>query len=273
MCARQPEIESSRIPPDRSLDLLFPKRSCASSLRRVLPSKNWRPENVARLVVWLSASWLASGAMAIGLAASWRQDGRQFPPLALLAITGIGFHGACLLLVHAFLRAHRTSWSRGFGFQSQTGSAIRLALASTLLVAPVLYGIHEGAAHLLERWGWPPAPQESVELLLKSGWGGRLVIAFFAVVMAPVAEETLFRGIFFTVLRDAGWPRTSVWLVSLVFGLIHGNAAALLPLSLFGGFLAWLYVRTGNLLAPITAHLVFNLLPFVLLALGVDFGI
>ena len=34
-----------------------------------------------------------------------------------------------------------------------------------------------------------------------------------------------------------------------------------------------LYVRTGNLLAPITAHLVFNLLPFVLLALGVDFGI
>ena len=51
---------------------------------------------------------------------------------------------------------------------------------------------------------------------------------------------------------------------SLGFGLIHGNAAAFLPLSALGGFLAWLYLRTGNLWAPILAHFLFNLVPFVL---------
>lgn len=253
-------------------DFLFPNRAEASSLRGVLPPKHWRLENVSRLVLLLSASWLVSGAVAVGLVAAWKQQGGQFPPLGLLAITGLGVHGVCLVLVRAFLRAEEMSWTRGFGLQTQPWPSIRLALVSTALVAPAVYGLHQGAALLLERWGWAPAAQESVELLLKSGWAGRMGIAVFAVLLAPVAEEALFRGIFLPTLRDAGWPRASVWIVSLIFGLIHGNAAAFLPLSVFGAFLAWLYLRTGNLLAPITAHLVFNLLPFVLVALGVDLG-
>lgn len=88
----------------------------------------------------------------------------------------------------------------------------------------------------------------------------------------PVAEEALFRGILFPALRDAGWPRAAYLVASVGFGLIHANRAAFLPLSLLGGFLAWLYVRTGNLLAPVAAHVVFNLTPFVLLAAGVDFS-
>ncbi|HRI49459.1 MAG TPA: protein kinase, partial [Pseudomonadota bacterium] len=93
-------------------------------------------------------------------------------------------------------------------------------------------------------------------------------VAVFALGLAPVVEEALFRGILFPALRDAGWIRTAYLVASLGFGLVHGNLAALLPLSAFGGFLAWLYVRTGNLLAPIAAHLLFNLVPFVLLVSG-----
>lgn len=239
----------------------------------MLPSKNWRLENVARLVLTLTAFWLLTGVVAMTLAAARRQQGGQFPPLVLLAITGLGFHGAGLALIHHFLRSEESSWWTGFGLGARPWPAMRFAVGTTLLASPVLYAVHHGMAFLLERWGWAPAPQESVELLIRSGWGGRLVIALFAVVLAPVAEEALFRGIFFPALRDAGWPRASAWVVSIVFGLIHGNAAAFLPLAVFSGFLVWLYVRTGNLLAPITAHVVFNLLPFVLVASGVDFGL
>mgnify|MGYP002382398304 CR=1 FL=1 len=91
-------------------------------------------------------------------------------------------------------------------------------------------------------------------MLIRSDWTVRLVIALFAVVLAPVVEELVFRGILFPALRDAGWPRAAMAVASLGFGLIHGNAAAFLPLSALGGFLAWLYLRTGNLWAPILAH-------------------
>lgn len=255
-----------------SSEFQFPNRDRTPSIAAVLPSKNWRLENVSRLFLTLTVFWLLSGAVAMSLAAARKQQGAPLSPLVLLAITGLGFHGAGMVLVHAFLRAEKSSWIHGFGLRNQPAAAVRLAVGATLVVVPGLYVLHHGMAYLLTRWGWMPSPQESVELLLRSGWGGRAVIALFAVVLAPVAEESLFRGIFFPALRDAGWPRASGWIVSLVFGLIHGNAAAFLPLAAFGGFLAWLYVRTGNLLAPITAHFVFNLLPFLLVAMGVDFG-
>ena len=50
----------------------------------------------------------------------------------------------------------------------------------------------------------------------------------------------------------------ALWGSAVFFGLIHVNAAAFLPLTLFGLVLAWLYERTGNLLASITAHALFN---------------
>jgi hypothetical protein len=51
---------------------------------------------------------------------------------------------------------------------------------------------------------------------------------------------------------------------------MHGNMAAFVPLTVFGWLLAWLYVRTGNLAAPILAHSFFNLTPFILMALGLE---
>jgi membrane protease YdiL (CAAX protease family) len=39
-----------------------------------------------------------------------------------------------------------------------------------------------------------------------------------------------------------------------------------------GAALAWLYSRTGNLVSCIAAHATFNLVPFLMLALGWKFG-
>lgn len=229
-------------------------------------------ESVARLLLALTTSWLVAGSLAVGLSAAWKERGGQFPPVAMLAITGLGFHGVGLVLVGRFLRWEKRTWQEAFGLGRGTGSALRLSFGLTCLAGPAVYGLHQVSALLLERLGWPPSPQDSVELLIRSDWTVRLVIALFAVVLAPVVEELVFRGILFPALRDVGWPRAAMAVASLGFGLIHGNAAAFLPLSALGGFLAWLYLRTGNLWAPILAHFLFNLVPFVLIAAGVNFG-
>jgi membrane protease YdiL (CAAX protease family) len=79
------------------------------------------------------------------------------------------------------------------------------------------------------------------------------------VVFAPVVEEMLFRGILFPLLKKIG-PSSFAYLMSaLLFAVIHINLVTFIPLFFLGLVLAWLVERTDNLLAPITAHAVFNL--------------
>jgi membrane protease YdiL (CAAX protease family) len=98
----------------------------------------------------------------------------------------------------------------------------------------------------------------------KSVWT-TVYLGVFAVVIAPVAEEFIFRGMLFPFVKQLGWPKLAWFGVSFLFALIHLNAPTLVPLFVFALALTWLYDRTDNLLAPITAHALFNAANLVLL--------
>ena len=101
--------------------------------------------------------------------------------------------------------------------------------------------------------------QETVKLLQKSEDPLVLgLMALAAVVVAPLCEETVFRGFFYPVMkRFAGaWPAAIC--SSLVFASAHGNLAALLPLCIFGGVLVFVYEKTGSIWAPMAVHFCFN---------------
>ena len=101
--------------------------------------------------------------------------------------------------------------------------------------------------------------QESVKLLQEST--EPLVLVLMALVVcvgAPLAEEVVFRGYVYTaVKRMAGLP-VAVILSGLLFGAVHVNLMALLPLTLLGIILALSYEYTGSLWAPIAIHFCFN---------------
>ncbi len=87
-----------------------------------------------------------------------------------------------------------------------------------------------------------------------------LGLAFMALVMAPVIEETFFRGILFPAL-GAQLPFWQAALVSgILFSAIHGQLAALLPIAVLGVAFAFLMRRTQTLWASATAHAAFNAL-------------
>ena len=77
----------------------------------------------------------------------------------------------------------------------------------------------------------------------------------------------LFRGILYPTIKQAGFPKLSLWLTSLAFAAIHLNAVTFLPLLVLSLLLTFLYEKTNNLLAPITTHAVFNAVQFVWLYL------
>ena len=94
-------------------------------------------------------------------------------------------------------------------------------------------------------------------------WLDRLAIAVTTILLAPVAEELFFRGIVYPWVKRAGFPRAALWVTSAFFAAIHFNLPIFAPLLVLAIGLTLLYEHTGNLLAPIAAHSVFNALNFL----------
>ena len=111
------------------------------------------------------------------------------------------------------------------------------------------------------------------ELIQSSGLAGFTVTSILAtLLLAPVNEEILFRGISYNFLKKAG---LKFWLVNIIqallFGVTHMSIINGLTYGIeymnvvqgtyafvLGLFLGYLRERTGKLWAPILGHIVFN---------------
>jgi len=120
------------------------------------------------------------------------------------------------------------------------------AFATSFLVASVLrlvgVDVHE------QQW--------VVELLGDREGLYRLVP--WLVLIVPVSEEVFFRGYMFRWLLERAGARTGFTLSAAAFALLHFNPSGFLIYFGVGLILAWVCRRTGGLLAPIAAHVVYN---------------
>ena len=112
------------------------------------------------------------------------------------------------------------------------------------------------------------AEETNNPLLMDLNMGGleQAIVVASVVLLIPVAEEFFYRDVLYRSLRRMGpWPAAA--LSSLFWAIMHGSLAFVLPLFLVGILLAMLYESTGNLWAPIIAHVGFNLSSFLLVLL------
>ena len=118
--------------------------------------------------------------------------------------------------------------------------------------------------------------QVQITTLTKAdSWGAVAVFSFFAIVMAPIGEELIFRGGLFRFLRTR-LPRWLALIVpATVFALLHvdwetrAGISALPSLTLLAVIFSVAYERTGKIAVPIIAHALFNLHTVTLVLLGV----
>jgi len=90
-----------------------------------------------------------------------------------------------------------------------------------------------------------------------------------ASVSAPICEECFFRGYVFGALRGR-YGRLAAYLGSaLLFGAIHLNLAAIVPIVVMALGLAFLYDRSGSVVPGIVAHGFNNAVAITLLYAGV----
>jgi membrane protease YdiL (CAAX protease family) len=84
-------------------------------------------------------------------------------------------------------------------------------------------------------------------------------------LLAGVGEEALFRGVLQTALLQHLPLWGAVGLTAVAFGLVHWLTPTYAALAtLVGAYLGWIYAASGNLLVPIVAHALYDLV-----ALGV----
>lgn len=108
-----------------------------------------------------------------------------------------------------------------------------------------------------------------------SGAGGESALSAYpaalvvlqTVFLAPLAEETLFRGLMLRRLLPLG-ERTAVALSALCFALAHGSADQLLYALAGGAVLGHAAVRTGRLWPCVLLHALANAAALVLGQLG-----
>ena len=94
-----------------------------------------------------------------------------------------------------------------------------------------------------------------------------------AVIIAPLCEEVLMRGVILRGLLKSISPQKAIIWTSFFFALIHLNPWQALPAFVIGLFLGWLYWKTRSIWTCIFVHFVNNLFAFVGLAITESNGL
>lgn len=147
-----------------------------------------------------------------------------------------------------------------FGFnrispQRVIGTAIVFIIPTFLLVLLSSVGI----THWMEGF-WPNmGSQDSVEAFRRSNdpvAKGMLVIA--AVIVAPIVEETMFRGFIYGVIKRYTDSWFAALCSALLFAVVHFHVGSLVPLTVLALVFCAAYEFTGSLAVSMVMHGLFN---------------
>jgi membrane protease YdiL (CAAX protease family) len=195
-------------------------------------------------------------ALALGIVAKPPQ-GRT--PHEILALTAVA-DAALLAILFGLARWLLRAGPRELGFRAPSRADLRLALvaAPALWIGSILVNIAQ--IRLLG-----PRPQSLVVSFgAHEGLEAFVLDVITGGVIAPLAEEPLFRGLVLGGLAQRVPFAAAAVVSSLLFALTHG-VGVLAPIFALGLGLAYLYRRTGTLWAPIVAHALVNTISLVLL--------
>jgi membrane protease YdiL (CAAX protease family) len=94
----------------------------------------------------------------------------------------------------------------------------------------------------------------------------RILIIVFAVAIAPIIEEFVFRFFIYGVLKRYVGCLLAVILSSLLFAAAHAHFPSFVPLFVLGSCFAIAYEWSGSILVSMTMHSLFNSLTLTALA-------
>ena len=186
---------------------------------------------------------------------------RPFARVALGMATNAAFLPVLLLARRRLLEPSGVPFAEGLGLMPAAGGMRRLVF---VFLAVLSLGQLGGVAIDLagRRVGLTTHWTEWFDRDL--AWGPPLVVGLTVldtVVLTPVFEEIVFRGLVFATLRRRFGVPGAALLSAGIFAIAHGYGVLGFAAVFWSGLLwAWAYERTGSLLPSIASHAADNLM-------------
>lgn len=215
---------------------------------------------------------LVGSVLAIGIAAALNGGGEP-AGVSLLVISSLG---QALVIVGMLTYMSRTrgagTWSVDFGFQFRQSDLLGIVYGMMLQIGVVVF------VQLPILWvlSLDDPPQQAVAEIAEeaNSVGAKVAILIVIVLVAPVTEELLYRGVLLGRIRRGNPAHRSVVLSAAVFAGIHlidPNALIVVPgLFVVGLVLGYQALHTGRLGLSIMTHAGVNLLAVIGLFLSVE---
>ena len=230
-------------------------------------SSAWAPAPLA--VRWglpdALIAWVVGIAAAVFAAVPFLGAGGKIPEaqevtatLVLLVVQNVAIV-SCLVVVSRYKGLG--SLCRDFGFAFERGdlvwvlAGVGLAVVAGLMVLPIT-----------ELAGLKDSSQDVVQTFERSaGVAEKIGVGLGVVLVAPITEELLFRGVLLRGLMRRTTPMVAVTVAAVIFALVHvlgdlGTGYYVPAFLLLGLVSGWRAVVTGRIGESICLHAGFNLL-------------
>ena len=183
-------------------------------------------------------------------------------PLIVGCINLVAFGGAIAL----GLRLNRLTFPAAFPVQRIPTLQV-LAILIAILGAGILLSETDNALRSVL-----PPPRFLAEMMQELFFNRQTLVSriVLLVIVAPVTEELLFRGILLRGLLNRHHPVMAVLLTSLLFAAVHVNPWQCPSALCLGLALGWFYLRTGSILTCILGHAIANGLSLIVMELPWD---
>ena len=178
-----------------------------------------------------------------------------------------------MLIILQLAKRYFEEGLRGFGIRfRKIFSDITAAAGIFIVIWPVvialLYAV-QIIGKMIVGPGFEIEKNEGLSVILEnSQLSLRILMVFFAVVLTPIFEEFVFRGLLQSYLRNINYgPWVSILIASILFSALHPGMhfPAIFVLSAAMGYA---YEKSGSLLRPIFIHFLFNGVTIALALLG-----
>lgn len=183
-----------------------------------------------------------------------------------LLLSNIGIWIGAILAFDFFICRPQTKKKLNFNFSTKN-------LSTYILVFPMMLGmmlISEFITNIIPTKGFFFGYMyEKFSKMMEHLSADQLLMFIMAVIMAPIFEEIVFRGIILKGwLNNGRKPLQSIWASAFIFGLVHGNLWQFVGAVLLGYVLGYVYYKTKSLLMPILLHFFNNGISMLLLTEG-----
>jgi len=160
------------------------------------------------------------------------------------------------------VRKYRCRWEN-LGFRKFD---IKKGLLLALIVTAIGIGISIGYEALLQELGW--GTSSDIYLPFNTNGIGIALFAIIAIVVAPLAEETFFRGFLFQGVRKRLKFAWAAIISAAVFSVAHLSPSGLVPIFILGLMLAWLFNKTKSIWPCIIVHCAYNSIALIFMIIS-----